>query len=75
VRVSGIEGVLDMMRYDNCVPFDEAEAGKLARIARDHAKPEDRTVVFRRFALDAKATPTAERWSSFNCEVLSWEPY
>lgn len=69
VHVSSVP--LDMMRYDNCVPATEQEAGKLERIALQCATPEDHTVTFRRFS-NTPEGPTAGRWASFNCRIVEW---
>ena len=62
----------DMMRYDNAVPATEEEAHKLYRVAHGVGKPEDRTVIFRRFSRNTDG-PTTGRWESFNCKVLAWK--
>ena len=73
VRVSGFSGVLDMMRYDNCFPATEQDAHKLAWIAAGTATGADHVVEFLRRALNDRG-PTVDRWRSYACEVLSWEP-
>lgn len=56
-------GVVDMMRYDSCVPANEVESGKLESAIHTY-KPE--WVVFRRFVLPGgTTTPTSARWASF----------
>jgi hypothetical protein len=69
VRVSGIQSVIDMMRYDSCYPASEIESRKLIRIANGSAKEEDRIVSFTR-AGRGDSGPTVRRWNSFNCEIL-----
>ncbi len=69
VRVSGIAGVIDMMRYDLCYPASEEESRKLERIANDTASGEDRFVDFIRAGRNDRG-PTVRRWASFNCKVL-----
>lgn len=72
VQISSVP--YDMMRYDNCVPATEQDAGKLERVAGGYSDdPADRVVEFRRFAR-TPGGPTADRWRSFNCEIVSWEP-
>lgn len=69
VRVSEIQGVLDMMRYDHCVPYDQENARKLMRLANNTAQPEDLVVEFLRFGFNDNG-PCIDRWRSFNCEIL-----
>ena len=69
VRVSGIAGVIDMMRYDLCYPATEEESGKLERIVDGTASGEDRFVDFIRAGRN-ESGPTVRRWASFNCKVL-----
>lgn len=76
LKVHCLDVPYDMMRYDHCVPRTEQDAGKLERIgSRGEFKstPEDHVVEFQRYALTPNP-PTIERWKSFCCEVLSWEP-
>lgn len=59
--------VLDMLRYDSCVPANETETGKL-EFAASTLTPT--WVIFRRFVLSGGVTtPTSARWASFgaNC--------
>lgn len=72
VRVSGIGGLFDMLRYDNCSPASQEDAAKLERLAYRDISDADRVVEFRRFSRNGNG-PTVERWKSFNCDVLSWE--
>ena len=69
VRVSGIGGVIDMMRYDSCYPATEEDSRKLERIANHTDSGEDRFVDFIRAGRN-KLGPTVRRWASFNCKVL-----
>ena len=69
VWVPSVESLLDMMRYDRCVPATEDESRKLWRILGHNASEADHFVRLTRYA--AADTPaTAERWLSFNCELL-----
>ena len=64
---------LDMMRYDHCSPYTEADANKLHRIMTHTVKAtEDYMVTFLRWSLTPG--PPSERWASFSCEIISWEP-
>lgn len=62
-------GVIDMMRYDRCVPATEEDAYKINRIMQDLAKDDDRIIRLIRYAAnDSKAT--SGRWESYGCLVL-----
>lgn len=65
--------LMDMLRYDNCVPDTEEEAHKLARVIEDSPREGDRTITFRRFAR-TPGPPTIDRWPGFGGKVISWEP-
>ena len=69
VRISGITGVIDMMRYDSCYPATEVESRKLERVANGTDKAEDHFVTFIRAGRNDSG-PTVRRWASFNCKVL-----
>jgi hypothetical protein len=69
VRGKGINGgIFDMMRYDNCTPATEVEAGKLEAMLY----PGDRIpqwIVLRRFVpVGGPVDPTVGRWESFGWE-------
>lgn len=66
VRVSVFGGVIEMMRFDCCWPDTTDDSAKLERIASGDRKPGDTEV---RFA--GIYNPTAARWRSFGCEVLT----
>lgn len=69
VAING-PGVIDMLRYDTCVPATEEDAHKIARVVAYEGEPGDRLVVLRRFAANADG-PTEGRWRSFGCRVLA----
>lgn len=69
VHVPSVESLIDMMRYDRCVPATEDESRKLWRMLGGETKPSDHLVKFHRFAA-ANTPATAERWKSFECAVL-----
>lgn len=62
-------GLIDMMRYDRCVPATEEDAHKINRIMQDSTTEDDRIVRLIRYsANDSKAT--VGRWESYGCMVL-----
>ena len=68
VRVSGIGGVLDMMRYDQCYPASQRDSAKLERIASHNDSAEDHVVTFIKSGQAPRID--VQRWASFNCQVL-----
>jgi hypothetical protein len=68
-RVSEIQGVLDMMRFDHCVPYDQESMRKLQRLAAHTDSPDDHVVEFLRFGFNENG-PSFDRWASFSCEIL-----
>lgn len=73
VRCCGMQGVLDMMRYDCCTPASEEDAHKLVRLARGSHDPDDRLVEFRMYSHSGSG-PTVARWASFGHEVREFTP-
>lgn len=68
-HVSSVQGVLDNMRYDRCVPLTEDDSRKLMRMHNGTADPIDHLVRFMRFAA-TDAPVTERRWASFGATVL-----
>ncbi len=62
-------GIIDMMRYDRCVPATEEDAYKINRIMTDTAQPYDRIVTLIRYAAN-NLPATKARWESYGCQVL-----
>lgn len=62
-------GIIDMMRYDRCVPATEEDAHKINRIMQDNAQDEDRIVTLIKYSASGHKA-TAERWASYGCMVL-----
>lgn len=54
----------DMLRYDSCFPFEQADSVKL----EDHHTERRRVVLVRRGVNDSKCS--GERWASFGWKVL-----
>lgn len=69
VRISGVQGAIDMMRYDQCYPATEEDARKLMRIVAGTDKADDHVIQLVRVASTDRG-PDLRRWRSFNCEVL-----
>ncbi len=69
VYVPSIESLIDMMRYDRCVPATEDESRKLWRIQGGDASASDHYIRLTRYAA-ANTPATAQRWESFNCRLL-----
>lgn len=79
---SPIEGVLDMMRYDQCWPSSEADSNKLQELLRGPGPSmfsrhifslesfRDSHVISFTTANRSNQVPTRARWESFGCEVL-----
>lgn len=63
---------VDMLRYDQCFPATEQDAGKIER--RNSRSVSDvgdgtRQVEVHQISVDRKPRWTRERWGSFACEV------
>lgn len=69
VKVSGLMGLIEGMRYDRCCPATEADSAKIERMLSMSESPTDRIVQLLRYAA-APGPATADRWRSFNCRVL-----
>ena len=69
VKISGVIGLIEGMRYDRCCPATETESAKIERLIGGRGEPMDHIIVLVRYAA-APQPATAERWRSFNCRVL-----
>ena len=77
VHVAGAEALIDMLRYDRCVPATEVESHKIMRLMTDNygarrAEDEvarDRVIRLIRYAANDNPA-TKGRWESFGCRVL-----
>lgn len=62
------QNVLDMMRYDRCVPYSEEDAHKIMRVDAGVGGSIDQLVRFLR--LSANPDHASPRWASYGCTVL-----
>jgi hypothetical protein len=63
-----VASMFDMLRYDQCFPANERQAAAMWESFSTGRPVECVVILTRRAANDNPAT--ADRWRSFNCEVL-----
>ncbi len=64
---------VDMLRYDQCYPRTERDAGKIERVKARHGgeiTDDDRRIEVEKINNEKKADWTPDRWRSFNMQVL-----
>lgn len=68
-HVPGADALVEMMRYDRCVPESEEESHKVIRMMNGSATADDHVVSLIRYA-PSDVGPSEGRWRSFGCTVL-----
>jgi hypothetical protein len=71
VHVCDAQGLIDMMRYDNCYPSTEEESYKIGRLINGSAEPADHFIRLTRVA-GSDNPPTEGRWKSFRSTVIDY---
>ncbi len=61
---------IDMLRYDDCTPATQVDAGKISRSVDMTARKEPVQVNLHRFSVDGTRA-TAARWASFGWTVVA----
>ena len=76
VHIPDLAALLDMLRYDRCVPFDQDETAKLYRLlgerdggGRGKSTLKDHIIRLIRYASNDSPTPVG-RWESYQCTVI-----